>query len=157
MIQVGDSMPQGILKTMTPDGLVEVDTLDLFTQKRVVLFGVPGAFTPGCSRTHLPGYVEHAEAIKAKGFDTIGCIAVNDAWVMHAWGESADAIGTVLMLADGSAHYVSALGLHLDLSHVGMGMRCKRFSIVVQNGIVESVNIDARVIDLTAAQNTCGV
>jgi peroxiredoxin len=157
VIAVGDRMPVGSFKTMGDEGPVALETGELFGDKRVVLFGVPGAFTPGCSRTHLPGYVENADSIRAKGFDTIACIAVNDAWVMHAWGEGAGATGKVAMLADGSADYAKAMGLELDLNHVGMGMRCRRFSIVVQDGVVESINIDERGIDLTAAENTCGL
>ena len=156
-ISVGETMPQGTLKTMTNDGLIELNTQEFFAGKRVVLFGVPGAFTPGCTRTHLPGYVENASAIKAKGFDEIACIAVNDAWVMAAWGGAAGANGKITMLADGSADYAAALGLQLDLNHVGMGMRCKRFSMVVQDGVVESVNVDDRTIDLTSAASTCSL
>ena len=157
MIKAGDQIPEGVLKTFADESVVEVNPAEFFAGKRVVLFGVPGAFTPGCSRVHLPGYVEGAEAIKGKGFDLIACMAVNDAWVMNAWGDSAGALGKISMLADGSAHYTQALGLELDLAHVGMGMRCKRFSMVIQDGVVESVNVDDRAIDLTSAATTCGL
>jgi len=156
-IKAGEAIPEGILKTLNDEGVVELNPAQLFAGKRVVLFGVPGAFTPGCSRVHLPGYVDGFDAILAKGFDTVACMAVNDAWVMHAWGESAGATGKIAMLADGSAHYAAALGLQLDLGHVGMGMRCKRFSMVIQDGVVESVQVDERAIDLTSAASTCGL
>jgi len=156
-IQVDQTMPAGTLKTMTAEGPVALSTDDIFKDKKVVLFGVPGAFTPGCSRVHLPGYVDAADNIAAKGFDTIACVAVNDAWVMAAWGEAHGATGKVSMLADGSADYVRALGLELDLTAAGMGMRCKRFSMVVNDGVVESINIDDRAIETTAAGATCGL
>lgn len=156
-IQIGQSMPTGTLKTMTTEGPIALSTDDIFSGKKVVLFGLPGAFTPGCSRVHLPGYVDAAADIASKGFDTIACVAVNDAWVMAAWGESHGATGKVTMLADGSADYVRALGLELDLSAAGMGMRCKRFSMVVNNGLVESINIDERAIESTSAGFTCGL
>ena len=155
MIKVGESIPISTFKTMHSDGLKELTSEAFFAGKRVAIFGVPGAFTPGCTRNHLPDYVENAEAILAKGFDEIACIAVNDAWVMDAWGKEAGARGKVTMLADGSAHFAKAAGLELDLNHVGMGMRCKRFSMIVQDGVVESLNIDARVIELTSATHTC--
>ena len=150
-------MPAGTMKTMGPDGPTAVQAETLFSGKRVVLFGVPGAFTPTCDRQHLPGYVEAAETISSKGFDTIACMSVNDVWVMHAWGESRDVGCQVLMLADGSADYTRALGLELDLTGAGMGMRCKRFSLVIQDGVVESVNIDAKGLEATTAQSTCGL
>ena len=155
-IQVGDRVPGGVMKTMGPDGATTIDADALFSGKRVVLFGVPGAFTPTCDREHLPGYLKAAEEISAKGFDTIACMSVNDVWVMHAWGERHDVGCHVLMLADGSADYTRALGLELDLSGAGMGTRCKRFSMVVQDGVVESVNIDSKGLDATTAQSTCG-
>ena len=155
MIKVGESIPTSTFKTMYSDGPKELTSTSFFAGKRVVIFGVPGAFTPGCTRTHLPGYVKNTEEILAKGFDEIACIAVNDAWVMDAWGKAAGAQGKVTMLADGSADFAKATGLELDLTHVGMGMRCKRFSMIVQDGVVESLNIDDRMIDLTSATHTC--
>ena len=157
MIQVGESIPEATFKIMGDNGPQKLTSAEIFGGKRVVMFGVPGAFTPGCTRTHLPGYVEHAEEILAQGFDEIVCVAVNDAWVMDAWGNSVGAQGKVKMLADGSADFARAAGLELDLNHVGMGMRCKRFSMVVQNGIVESLNIDERMIESTSAIHTCGL
>ena len=130
---------------------------EFFQGKKVVLFAVPGAFTPGCTQVHLPSYVDQANAIIAKGFDTIACLAVNDAWVMDAWSKAYDPEAKVLMLADGNADYVKALGLELDLTAHGMGIRSKRFSMIVNDGIVESINLDDRAIESTAAKHTCGL
>ena len=155
MIKVGDRVPKGVLKTLTEDGVIDLRTEEIFSGKKVVMFGVPGAFTPGCSRNHMPGYVEAYETIIEKGFDTVACMAVNDAWVMHAWGESRGAIGKLLMLADGSGFFAKSLGIDSDLSAYGMGLRCKRFSMVVNNGIVEQFNVDERAIEFTSAKATC--
>ena len=132
-IKVGDSIPFINLATMGAEGKEDLSTNDLFTDKNVVIFGVPGAFTPTCSAKHLPGFVEHADAIKAKGIDTIVCISVNDAFVMAAWGKDQNVGDKIMMVADGSAHFAEAVGLELDLSDRGMGMRCKRFSMLVQD------------------------
>lgn len=142
-VSVGDKMPDGILTHMGANGPEPVSAQDLFGGKKVVLFSVPGAFTPTCSRQHLPGFVEHADAIKAKGVDTIACIAVNDVFVMDAWGKSANADGKVQMLADGNGDYTRALGLSLDASGFGMGERGQRFSIIVNDGVVDKLNIEA--------------
>ena len=157
MIKAGEKLPEGTLKTLEDGQVIELTTTQIFSKKRVVIFGVPGAFTPGCSRNHLPSYVRQYDAIKAKGFDTVACMAVNDVWVMNAWGVSRDAIGKVQMLADGSGIYARALGLDSDLSAYGMGLRCKRFSMVVQDGVVESISVDERAIDLTSAERTCNL
>src|SRR5690606_10294486 len=114
----------------------------LFTGKKVVLFSVPGAFTPTCSAKHLPGYVQKADELKRRGVDTIACMAVNDVFVMSAWGKSSDADGKVLMLADGNGEYVRALGLELDASKFGMGQRGKRFSMIVEDGVVKQLNVE---------------
>src|ERR1041384_459211 len=127
-IKAGDKMPAGTFKTKTKDGIQDLTTDQLFKGKTVVLFSVPGAFTPTCDAKHLPGYVENAAAIKAKGVDTIACMAVNDVFVMDAWGKGAGADGKVLMLADGNATYAKALGLELDASGFGMGTRGQRFT-----------------------------
>lgn len=142
-VSVGDKMPDGTLTHMGANGPEPVSAQDLFGGKKVVLFSVPGAFTPTCSRQHLPGFVEHADAIKAKGVDTIACIAVNDVFVMDAWGKSANADGKVQMLADGNGDYTRALGLSLDASGFGMGERGQRFSIIVNDGVVDQLNIEA--------------
>ena len=156
-IQIGETMPSGTLRTMTDDGVVELNTTEIFKGKRVALFAVPAAFTPGCSQIHLKSYVDEAQAITAKGFDVIACVAVHDAWVMDAWADAYGAKGTVTMLADGNADYVTALGLNVDLSAHGLGMRSARFSMVINDGVVESLNIDERAIDSTAATHTCGL
>lgn len=157
MIKVGDRVPETHLKTMIDAKVVDINTTVLFADKKVVLFGVPGAFTPGCSTAHLPGYVQAHNAIKARGFDTIACVAVNDAWVMHAWGESANAIGKVLMLADGSAHFARTLGLASDLTSAGMGIRFQRFSMIIEDGVVVELNVDGHYIQTTSADVTCGL
>jgi peroxiredoxin len=141
-ISVGEKMPSGTLTTMTADGPKPVSTDELFAGKKVVLFSVPGAFTPTCSMKHLPGFVTQAETLKAQGVDTIICTAVNDVFVMDAWGESANADGKVLMAADGNGDFVSSLGLELDASGFGMGKRGQRFSVVVDNGVATHVNIE---------------
>lgn len=142
-INVGDKMPVGKLAMMTADGPGSITTDELFAGKRVVLFSVPGAFTPTCSQKHLPGYVKNAATLKANGIDTIACISVNDVFVMDAWGREQGAAGKVLMLADGNADYAKALGLQLDASKFGMGIRGQRFSIIVDNGIVTELNVEA--------------
>ena len=151
-INVGDSIPFVTLATMGAEGKEELSTDDLFTSKKVVVFGLPGAFTPTCSAKHLPGFVEHADAIKAKGVDTIICIAVNDAFVMAAWGKDQNVGDKVMMVADGSAHFAEAVGLELDLSNRGMGMRCKRFSMLVEDCVVKSLNIDGPAFEKTSAE-----
>ena len=157
MIQVGDRLPGGTLRTMTEEGVAVLNPQELFAGGRAVLFGVPAVFTPGCTRIHLPSYLDNFEAIRAKGFDLIACMSVSDAWVMHAWSEHAGATGKIKMLADDGAQYATALGIEFDLTQVGMGFRCKRFSMVIDDGIVESINIDERAIDVTGAAYTCGL
>ncbi|MGB6452328.1 MAG: peroxiredoxin [Steroidobacteraceae bacterium] len=141
-IKAGDRMPQGTLKTMTQDGPKDVATDELFKGKKVVLFSVPGAFTPTCDAKHLPGFLQRAADLKAKGVDTIACMAVNDVFVMNAWGKSAGAGDKVLMLADGNGDYAKALGLTMDASRFGMGVRGQRFAIVVDNGIARQVHVE---------------
>ncbi|MBC6440957.1 MAG: peroxiredoxin [Rhodospirillales bacterium] len=151
-IKVGDTMPQGTMHIMTADGPSEVSTSELFDGKKVVLFSVPGAFTPTCSARHLPSFVLHHDALKAKGVDTIACMAVNDAFVMGAWGDDQNVGDKVMMLADGAADYSRALGLELDLSGVAFGMRGKRFSILVDNGVVQQLNVDEEGYGSTSAE-----
>ena len=141
-VKVGDRMPAGTFKTMTKDGPQNVTTDQLFAGKKVVLFSVPGAFTPTCDAKHLPGFVEKAGDLKTKGVDTVACMAVNDVFVMKAWGEQSKAAGKVEMLADGNGEYARALGLELDASKFGMGTRSKRFSMVVDDGVVKTLNIE---------------
>lgn len=142
-IKAGDRMPAGTFKVMGEDGPQDLTTSQLFDGKRVALFSVPGAFTPTCSAKHLPGYLEHAAELRAKGVDTIACMAVNDVYVMGAWGKSAGADGKVLMLADGSGDYARALGLEQNLMSAGLGMRGQRFAILVDNGVATKVLVEA--------------
>ena len=151
-INVGDSIPSVDLATMGAEGKKSLSTDDLFKGKNVVIFGLPGAFTPTCSAKHLPGFVEHADAIKAKGIDVIVCIAVNDAFVMAAWGKDQNVGDKVMMVADGSAHFAQAVGLELDMSDRGMGMRCKRFSMLVEDCIIKRLNIDGPTFEKTSAE-----
>jgi peroxiredoxin len=141
-IKAGERMPAGKFKVMAEGGPQELTTAQLFDGKRVVLFSVPGAFTPTCSARHLPGYIDHASELRAKGVDTIACMAVNDVYVMGAWGKSAGAGDAVLMLADGSGEYARALGLELDLMGAGLGMRGQRFALLVDNGIATKVLVE---------------
>jgi peroxiredoxin len=141
-IEVGDKMPAGKFTVMGANGPDTLNAEDLFAGKKVVLFSVPGAFTPTCSAKHLPGYVDNASALKAKGADTVACLAVNDAFVMSAWGKAGNVGEDVVMLADGNGEYTRALGLELDATGFGMGTRGKRFSLIVDDGVVKQVNIE---------------
>ncbi len=141
-IAVGDRMPSGEFGVMGADGPEKVTTDALLSGKKVVLFSVPGAFTPTCSAKHLPGFIDHADAFHAKGVDTIACLAVNDVFVMSAWGQSAGVGDKVLMLADGNGTYTKALGLELDGTGFGLGTRGQRFSLIVDNGVVTALNIE---------------
>lgn len=140
-IQVGDKLPDVTLHTMTGEGPKPITTDEIFAGKKVVLFAVPGAFTPGCSNTHMPGYVVHADDIKAKGVDTVACVSVNDAFVMGAWGKSQNA-EHLLLLADGSGNFTKAIGMDLDASGFGMGTRSKRYAMVVEDGVVKVLNTE---------------
>ena len=142
-VQVGDKAPAGRFHVIKSDGPGSLSTEELFSGKKVVVFSVPGAFTPTCSKEHLPGFVEQADAIKAKGVDTIACMAVNDMFVMDAWGKSAGAGDKVLMLADGNGTYAAALGLELDASGFGLGTRGQRFALVVEDGTITQLHVEA--------------
>lgn len=150
-IKAGDKMPQGTFGVMTAEGPGAMTTDELFGGKKVVLFSVPGAFTPACSAKHLPGFVEHAGALQAKGVDTIACLAVNDVFVMNAWGQDQGVADKVLMLADGNADYTKALGLELDARGFGMGVRGERFAIVVDDGVATQVHREAAASDVKAS------
>ena len=156
-IKVGDKIPPCTLKTMGEEGPTDITTDAIFSGKKVVLFAVPGAFTPGCSLTHLPGYVVNADKIKAKGVDTIACMAVNDAFVMDAWGKSQNA-EEVLMLADGNGDFTEALGLELDARGFGLGKRSQRFAMVVEDGTVTHLNVEAGAgVDVSSAETILGL
>jgi peroxiredoxin len=141
-ISKGDTIPQATLTKVTDGGPEQVDTASYFAGRRVALFSVPGAFTPTCSAKHLPGFVEKADELKAKGIDEIACTAVNDAFVMGAWGKSSGVDGKVTMLADGNGDFAKAVGLTMDGSRFGMGTRAQRYSMVVNDGVVEQLNVE---------------
>ena len=140
-IDVGDKIPSGTFKIMGAEGPEDMSTDEVFAGKKVVFFAVPGAFTPGCSMTHLPGYVVNADKIKEKGVDSIVCMSVNDAFVMGAWGKAQNA-EEILMLADGNGEFTSAIGMELDASGFGMGSRSKRFAMIVDDGTVTHLAIE---------------
>jgi peroxiredoxin len=141
-IKVGDRLPNATFTTMTADGPKPMTTDEIFKGKKVVLFAVPGAFTPTCDRNHLPGFVQNADAIKAKGVDTIAVTGVNDVFVMNAWKKSSGAEGKVEFLADGGAAFAKAIGLTIDLTERGLGVRSQRYSMVVEDGVVKSFNLE---------------
>ena len=141
-IQVGDRLPKASFIKATPDGPQPVDSEDYFRGRRIALFSVPGAFTPTCSARHLPGFVEKIDELRAKGVDEVACTAVNDAFVLQAWATSAGAEGKVTMLADGNGAFVKAIGLDADFSKFAMGTRGQRFSMLVNDGVVEQLNVE---------------
>jgi peroxiredoxin len=148
-IQVGETFPDATLYESTeigefcPIAPTSFRTREALSGKKVVIFGLPGAYTPTCSAQHVPGYVEHLDALKAKGVDEVWCIAVNDAFVMAAWGDSLGALGKVRMIGDGSAELTKKLGLELDLTAGGMGVRSQRYSMLVEDGVVRAINVEA--------------
>ena len=142
MIKVGDTIPHAKLTAATPDGPKELTTEEVFSGKKVILFAVPGAFTPTCSAKHLPGYLQNLEALQGKGVDTVACIAVNDPFVMGAWARDQEVQGRMLMLADGSGVFTRQLGLELDLTARGLGVRSQRYAMVVDDGRVTSLSVE---------------
>jgi peroxiredoxin len=151
-ITTGDKIPTCTLKTMGEQGPTDISTDDIFAGKKVLMFAVPGAFTPGCSVTHLPGYVVNADKIKANGVDTIACMSVNDAFVMGAWGQAQNA-EELLMLADGNGDFTSALGLELDGRGFGLGTRSQRFAMIVDDGTVTHLNVEpGSGVDVSSAE-----
>lgn len=152
-IAVGDRIPSITLHVMGAEGPLEMSTDELCAGKKVVLFAVPGAFTPGCSATHVPGFVVNADKIKAAGVDTIACVSVNDAFVMGAWGTQQNA-AELVMLADGNGEFTRALGLELDATGFGLGMRSKRYSMIIDDGVVSVLNVepDGAGIDVSTAE-----
>ena len=151
-IQQGDKIPSCTLKVMGEKGPEDITTEQIFSGKKVVMFAVPGAFTPGCSMTHLPGYVVNADKIKAKGVDSIVCLSVNDAFVMGAWGKDQNA-SELIMLADGNGELTSALGLELDGSGFGLGTRSQRYAMIVDDGTISVLNVEpAAGIDVSSAE-----
>jgi peroxiredoxin len=143
-IKPGDKLPNAEFVTMTGDGQQKLSTDVVFAGRKVVLFAVPGAFTPTCSMNHLPGFLTNIDAIKAKGVDTVACTAVNDVHVMNAWAKASGADGKILMLADGNGTFANACGLSIDLTVAVMGMRSKRYSMIVEDGIVKTLNVEEK-------------
>ena len=157
-IAVGDRLPNVTLRLVTPEGAQPVETKDYFAGKTVVLFGLPGAFTPTCHKNHLPGFVASEARFRAKGVDRIAMTSVNDHFVLSAWGEATGAKGKIDFLADGSGAFAKALGLELDLSGGGLGIRSKRYSMLVKDGVVRELNIEpeAGKADLSGAEHILG-
>lgn len=142
MIKVGDKLPDFTFMTPGADGPEGVTTADLFGGKKAVLFAVPGAFTPTCDQNHLPGYLEHLDALKAKGVDLVACLATNDVFVVGAWAKSTGAEGKLTMLADGSAKFVNEIGLGLDMTERGLGLRAQRFAMILEDGVVKALMVE---------------
>ena len=151
MISVQQTLPAITLKTIGDNGPADISTEAIFSGKKVVLFAVPGAFTPTCSAAHLPGFVVHYDDIIAKGVDTVACLSVNDAFVMQAWRDSQNA-EHILMLADGNGAFSTAIGLELDATGFGMGTRCKRFAMIVDDGVVSHLAVDEAGLEKTSAE-----
>jgi peroxiredoxin len=142
-IKIGDKIPAVDLQHMTDSGIETINSKELFNGKKVVLFALPGAFTPTCSASHLPGYVVASDDLFAKGVDLIICLSVNDAFVMDAWGKQHNADDRVMMIADGSAHFSRAVGLEIDLDATGMGIRSRRYAMIVNDAVIELLNVEA--------------
>jgi peroxiredoxin len=141
-IKVGDHLPEATLRLITSDGPRPVTTTEFFKDKKIVFFGLPGAFTPTCHKNHLPGFIANEAAIKAKGVDLIAMTSVNDPFVLAAWSKATDSEGKVTFLSDGNGEFAKAAGLEFDASAGGLGMRSKRYSMIVENGVVKSLNIE---------------
>jgi glutaredoxin/glutathione-dependent peroxiredoxin len=157
-IKVGDKLPEATFTTMTADGPKPMTTAEVFGGKKVALFAVPGAYTPTCHKQHMPGFVERAEELKNKGFDAIACTAVNDVFVLTNWSKDSKADGKVMMLADGSADFAKKLGLEVDLSARGLGVRSRRYAMAVDNGVVKVLNVEENpVVDKSSAATLCSM
>jgi glutaredoxin/glutathione-dependent peroxiredoxin len=154
-IAAGDKVPDVEVKTLGPEGMPQpVHTGEVLGTGKVVLFAVPGAFTPGCSKVHLPGFVKGADDMFAKGVDRIACISVNDAWVMDAWGREQGAGDKILMLADGNGDFTKAMGLEFDGGGVGLGMRSQRYAAVIENGVITELDVEPKAgVDVSSCEN----
>lgn len=141
-IKVGDHLPEGKFTVMGPDGPATKTVSEIFAGKKVAMFAVPGAYTPTCSKSHMPGFVDRVDELKAKGIDTIACTAVNDVFVLTNWAEDTGATGKIEMLADGSGDFAKAIGLDIDLSNFGLGLRSKRYAMLVEDGTVKVLNVE---------------
>ena len=146
-IDIGQPLPAATLKQMTDDGIKDISVADIVAGRKVILFGLPGAYTPVCTSQHLPGFIEEAENLKADGVAAIACISANDPFVMGAWGEQHGADGKVMMLSDPNAAFTRELGLSIDLTDFGLGERSKRWSMVVEDGVVKTLNVEASIFD----------
>ena len=156
-IAKGDKIPDVEVKTLGPEGPQTVKTGDVLGSGKVVLFAVPGAFTPGCSKIHLPGFVKDADSLSAKGVSRIACIAVNDAWVMDAWAQSQGVGDKILMLADGNGDFARAMGLEFDGSGIGLGSRSQRYAAVIEDGVITSLDVESKPgVDVSSCQAVLG-
>lgn len=157
-IKVGDSLPETTFMTMSAEGPKPAKTAEVFGGKKVALFAVPGAYTPTCHKQHLPGFVQRYDELKSKGFDAIACTSTNDIFVLSAWAKDSGADGKILMLADGSAEFAKKIGLDVDLGPRGMGVRSQRYSMIVENGVVKSLNVEpAPGHDVSSAATLCSL
>jgi peroxiredoxin len=156
-INVGDALPETTFMIMTPEGPKPAKTAEVFGGKKVALFGVPGAYTPTCHKQHMAGFVQNYEELKKKGFDAVACTSTNDVFVLTNWAKDSNAEGKVLMLADGSAEFAKKIGLDIDLTARGLGVRSKRYSMIVDNGVVKALNVEEAPPnhDLSSAANLC--
>lgn len=152
-ISVGDKLPDAKLHTLTADGPTAVGSKDVLGSGKVVLFAVPGAFTPACSSVHLPGFVERGAELKAKGVDTVACVAVNDVFVMDAWGKAHGVGDEILLLSDGNLEFTEAVGMVLDGSGFGLGNRSKRYAMILEDGVVTSLDVDALAVEASSCSN----
>ena len=158
-IKVGDTIPSGKFTVMGADGPTARTTDDVFKGKKVALYAVPGAYTPTCHKNHMPGFVDRVDVLKAKGVDTIACTAVNDVFVLDNWSKDTGAAGKIEMLADGSGDFAKALGLDIDLSAFGLGIRSKRYAMMVEDGVVKILNVEDSppVAEKSSAENLCSM
>jgi peroxiredoxin len=153
-VKVGDKVPSAKMKLMSAEGPKDISTEELFSGKKVAVFALPGAFTPTCSAKHLPGFIEKAAELKAKGVQTIACVSVNDAFVMDAWGKAQGAGDKVMMIADGNGEFTHAMGLELDGTANGLGKRSQRYSMIVDNGVIKQLNVEApRAFEVSSADH----
>jgi peroxiredoxin len=158
-INVGDRLPDATFTTMSPEGPKPMTTAEIFGGKKVALFAVPGAYTPTCHRQHMPGFVMRIDELKGKGFDAIACTSVNDIFVLTAWAKDTQAFGKILMLADGSADFAKKAGLDIDLTARGLGVRSKRYSMIVEDGVVKALNVEEAPPnhDVSSAEALCSM
>ena len=154
-IMLGNHLPSASFKQLTPDGILEITTDSLLKGKKVALFGVPGAYTPVCSASHLPGYIDNAVKLRAAGFDAIACVSVNDPFVMDAWGKASGADEMVMMLSDADGAFTKALGLIIDLPALGLSGRSERYSMVVEDGVVTKLDVEKSVLDHEGSSAAC--